>query len=77
MTFFYRIITAYPWFMKCSFRHGWARVSLQGLSDKRVYFINLQSAVTEGKSIMLEWKIKKLDNYAVMNIDICQANKTL
>jgi hypothetical protein len=25
---------------------------------------------------MIESKIKKLDNYAVMNIDICQANKT-
>jgi Ni2+-binding GTPase involved in maturation of urease and hydrogenase len=52
-------------------------MSLRGLSDKRVYFINLQSAVTEGKSIMLEWKIKKLDNYAVTNIDIYQGNKTI
>ena len=77
MTFLYRIITAYPWFMKCSFRHGWARVSLRGLSDKRVYFINLQSAVTEVKSIMLEWKTKKIDNYAVTNIDIYQGNKTI
>jgi len=77
MTFLYRIITAYPWFMKCSFRHGRARVFLRGLSDKRVYFINLQSAVTEGKSIRLESKIKKLDNYAVTNIDIYQANKTI
>jgi len=42
-----------------------------------VYFINLQSAVTEEKSIMLEWKVKKLDNYAVTNIDIYQANKTI
>ena len=78
MTFLYRIITAYPWFMTCSFRHGRARVSLGGLSAKRVYFINLQSAaVTEGKSIMLEWKIKKLDNYAVTNIYIYQGNKPL
>ena len=51
MTFLYQIITAYPRFMKCSFRHDRARVSLRGLSDKRVYFLNLQSAVTEGKSI--------------------------
>jgi|GEM_PF-6327397 len=63
--------------MKCSFRHDRARVSLGGLSDKRVYFINLQSAVTEVKSIMIEGKLKKLDNYAVTNIDIEQANKTL
>jgi hypothetical protein len=77
MTFLYRIITAYLWFMKCSFRHDRARVSLRGVSAKRVYFINLQSAVTEGKSIMLESKIKKLDNYAVTNIDIYQGNKTI
>jgi Ni2+-binding GTPase involved in maturation of urease and hydrogenase len=42
-----------------------------------VYFINLQSAVTEGKTIIIEWKIKKLDNYAVTNIDIYQGNKTI
>jgi hypothetical protein len=72
MTFLYRIITASPWFMKCSFRHGRARVSLRGLSDKRVYFINLQPAVAEGKSIRIESQIKKLDNYAVTNINIHQ-----
>jgi hypothetical protein len=77
MTFLYRIITASPGFMKCSFRQGRARVSLRGLSDKRVYFINLQPAVNEGKSIMLESKIKKLDNYAVTNIDTYQVNKTI
>jgi len=60
--------------MKCSFRQGRARVSLRGLRDNRVYFINLQPAVNEGKSIMLESQIKKLDNYAVTNIDILAKN---
>jgi hypothetical protein len=76
MTFLYRIITAYPWFMKCSFRHRECLVSLRGLSDKRVYFINLQYTVTEGKSI-ISGKTKKIDNYAVTNIDTYQVNKTL
>ncbi len=52
--------TAYPRFMKCSFRHDRARVSLQGLIHRQVYFINLQSAVSQMgsikyKAIALSW----------------------
>jgi len=44
--------TAYPRFMKCC-RDTPRAVSLGGLIDRRVYFINLQSAVLAAKNVRI------------------------